>query len=89
MTLQTIAEHYGLDNQLLQAMEECGELIQAISKYKRYKDKLRLIEEIADVQIMINQLVYLLGCEDRVNEMMIIKLKRQTERIKEELSNVK
>ena len=64
-----IAE-YGEDEQMRIAQEECAELIQAISKYHRAqmsgdsrhrkKDLERaeksLIEEIADVSIMIDQL---------------------------------
>lgn len=52
-----IIEHYGVRNQLGIAMEECAELIQAISKMNRtngdaeeyMKSKLHLEEEIADV----------------------------------------
>jgi len=64
-----IAE-YGEDEQMRMAQEECGELIQAINKYhramesndSRHKKKeleraeKSLIEEIADVSIMIDQL---------------------------------
>lgn len=50
---------YG-ENQLDIAQEELSELIQAISKVKRYPNsknaQLNLIEEIADVSIMIEQL---------------------------------
>lgn len=49
---------WGVENQLFQAMEELGELIQAISHYHR-KDNLgnrdKLIEEITDTEIMLSQ----------------------------------
>ena len=47
-------EHYGKDIQTTVCMEECAELIQAISKMKRNKGDLsHLTEEIADVLICI------------------------------------
>ena len=70
--LQRIADHYGEDAQSLQLAEECAELIQAIIKFRRakglgqttvvdYKAALaNLIEEIADVELMIEQVKYLL-----------------------------
>jgi NTP pyrophosphatase (non-canonical NTP hydrolase) len=47
---------YGTDSQLNQAQEELAELIQAISKFKRYGDLMPLIEELVDVEIMMSQL---------------------------------
>ena len=57
---------YGEDEQMRIAQEECAELIQAISKYHRAQSnpdgryleraKDNLIEEIADVSIMVDQL---------------------------------
>ena len=50
-------EHYGKDVQSTVCMEECAELIQAISKEKRGKsDKSHLAEEMADVIICIEML---------------------------------
>lgn len=46
---------YGRDIQMIIAMEECGELIQALSKYLRGKNH-NVEEEIADMEIMIQQL---------------------------------
>ena len=50
----------GEEPQCRQAMEECAELIQAINKCIRYPDRKdchnNLIEEIADVEIMLYQL---------------------------------
>ena len=50
-------EYYGKDVQSTVCMEECAELIQAISKEKRGKsDKYHLEEEMADVIICIEML---------------------------------
>lgn len=53
-----IINHYGLDNQLDQLIEECAELILAIRKYKRYKyaSENSLIAELGDVDNLIQQI---------------------------------
>lgn len=82
--LDKAVEKYG-ERQLDQAQEELAELIVAISKYKRavakglYKDKAitDVIEEIADVTIMINQVMMLLNISNtEVNNIEITKLNR-------------
>lgn len=64
---EDIINHFGVNRQSRQAMEECGELIQAINKMLRYPDdeikRLELIEEIADVLIMITQLKIMFSIE--------------------------
>ena len=50
-------KYYGKELQSIVCMEECSELIQAISKELRGKsDKNHLAEEMADVMICINML---------------------------------
>lgn len=69
-------DHFGLLNQVLKSMEECGELVRALS---RYTQKIgsdvgeNVVEEIADVQIMINQLTLFFGPE-RVDQKLKDKL---------------
>lgn len=64
---EDIINHFGVNRQSRQAMEECGELIQAINKMLRYPDdevkRIELIEEIADVLIMITQLKIMFSIE--------------------------
>lgn len=89
-----IAKHYGLEVQMRQTIEEMAELTKAISKYFRlsYREPQyvitgvedNLIEEIADVHLMINQLVYLLGVEDEVVDIMNAKMDRTLDRIRGE-----
>ena len=55
---------YPKDNQLHIAQEELAELIQAISKYIRYGDMEPLLEEYADVVIMMEQLRQMFHIED-------------------------
>lgn len=79
-----IADHYGYEVQKNILVEECAELIQAISKYERYPgvaSQLNLFAEIADVQIMIWQIKHLLNCNEEVSNFIESKIKRQMERI--------
>ena len=77
--IQKIADYYGLDNQLNKTIEECAELIQALVKLESRENT---IEEIADVQIMLKQMLYLLDCEEEVEKVMEYKINRQLERMK-------
>ena len=79
-----IADHYGLRRQLWQTVEEMAELTQVICKTRRYDmDAVRdhLVEEVADVSVMIDQIVYLLG-DNMIAKIREEKINRQLERIK-------
>lgn len=93
--IMKIANHYGMESQIDIMQEECAELVQAVSKYKRGKDDdfSHLLEEMADVTIMIEQVLYLL--DNKMNEaessaydayfsFFDNKLDRQIKRIEEE-----
>ena len=76
-------QHYGKNNQSTVCMEECAELIQAISKAKRGKiDRDNMIEEIADVLICIEMLkqMYMIS-DDKINKWIEKKQAREAERI--------
>ena len=88
--LKQIADHYGLDEQLNMLQEECAELIQAVNKYKRTRTT-AIVEEMADVYIMLYQITYLLNkevasvdVEDYIAMWMEKKIRRQLERIQNE-----
>ena len=82
-------EHYGKDVQSTVCMEECAELIQAISKEKRGKsDKDHLAEEIADVIICIEMLKQIYNInEDEIYSWVITKQERTIKRIKKDLQS--
>lgn len=92
--IKIIADHYGYDAQSRQCIEEMAELTQAINKWWRVcgngqrteesiaECRYNLVEEIADVQIMLYQLGYLLDSRLEVSEIITKKLDRQLERIK-------
>ena len=68
-------EKRGVMSQLLQAQEEAGELIVAIShlRRKRKSSKEEVVGEIADLKIMIEQLCVVFG-HDVVDNMVNYKL---------------
>ena len=75
---------FGGNNQLIIAMEEMGELIQAISKVLRgLETNGNFEEEIADVGIILTQLK-ILGNMKEIEKWRNYKLNRLSERIKEE-----
>ena len=85
--------HYILDNypkegQMAKACEELSELIQVISKKlsnsiddKEFRK--RLIDEMADVIIMLNQLLYMFDIDEKddLNVRLGHKMQRQIDRI--------
>ena len=89
--LSKAIEHYGIENQLLVAMEEANKFSQAISKYLRSKCKdddvevrQHIIEEMADVLIMAEQVKMILAIQDYEIELYKdYKLNRLNNRIKE------
>ena len=81
-----ILDYWGLDKQINQVSEECAELIIALNKYRRAPDNkkpdLRTVaEEIADVQIMLEQMKEAFKCKELVAYLMDEKLDRTLKRI--------
>lgn len=77
---------YGTENQSTVCMEECAELIQAISKAKRGKiGHDNMIEEIADVLICIEMLkqMYMIS-DEKINKWIEKKQAREAERMEKE-----
>ena len=91
LQLYVIANAYGLEPQLNFLQDECSELIQEISKYRRDGITLDsvpsgLIEEIADVEIMLGQMRILLGehVDREIDNRKDEKIRRQIHRIQSE-----
>lgn len=80
--LETILEHYGFDAQQEKLVEECAELIEAALG----EDYNNFIEELADVSIMISQMVMSLdkNQQEQYDAMIDLKLSRTIQRIKSE-----
>ena len=81
-----IADYYGWDSQLRQLAEECCELSVESLHYIRERGATeRLSEEIVDVLIMIQQIIYLLGDDvERFVKYAEFKIDRQLRRIEKE-----
>jgi NTP pyrophosphatase (non-canonical NTP hydrolase) len=75
--LKKIFDHYGKNNQLMKLVEECGELITAIAR----KDEANIIEEMADVSVLISQ--FIINNPEIVN-VAKVKIDRTIERIENE-----
>ena len=94
--IQYIADHYGYEPQSRQLIEEMAELTVALNKAWRktfdtvdklpnMDDEERIEEEIADVEIMLSQIKYLLGVGDvELSQIIERKVDRQIERINKE-----
>ena len=81
--LNTIVEHYGKYHQIKKAKEECEELLKEIEDALVGEEVIeRIVDEIADVEVMINQLKIIFDCFGEVEERIEYKIKRQLERMK-------
>ncbi len=95
--VKKIADFYGLNAQMYQLIEEMAELTQAINKYNRWHGVGQLVkqphltiinnvcEEIADVEIMLEEIKYLMGIsENNLNLIKDAKLQRTIDRMENE-----
>ena len=83
--LQDAVDTFGLDNQQKVLQEECGELIVAASHYQRvrYGAFDNFVEELADVSIMVKQMLYALRCDKMFEHICEAKIARLKNRIEE------
>ncbi len=77
---------FGKDVQEMMFIEECGELFQALSKKRRGFES-NIAEEIADVEIMLEQLKHIHKCHGEVEHWKDKKLMRLCGRIEERRGN--
>ena len=81
--VKRIADHYGWNNQLRQLAEECCELSVESLHYTRERGATeRISEEMVDVLIMIQQIIYLLRNDvEKLEKYADYKMDRQLGRI--------
>ena len=73
---QKTIKKWGKEAQYDQMMEECAELTVALQHFRRGKiDQNAVIDEIADVTLMLGQLTWMFGAE-RVEESVQKKIKK-------------
>ncbi len=75
-------EKWGTHAQILMAMEEMGELIQALSRYVNGRNH-NAMEELADALLMLEQLAYIMG-RGKIQEIQAEKIARIWERLEYE-----
>ena len=81
-------KHYGRLNQLIKTMEELGELIQALARWAEGEAVVgNIAEEIADVEIMLEQVKIILG--DRYEEYLNLKKAEKLGKLAERLAGAK
>jgi len=92
--LEQMIQKYGESKQLDIAIEECSEMIKAISKYKRETDKenistrvSQIAEEEADVRIMLEQIdIMMLKHDPEYTGKVECEMRRKEQRIKRMLN---
>jgi predicted house-cleaning noncanonical NTP pyrophosphatase (MazG superfamily) len=87
--IEEIINHYGRTAQIYKCIEELQELEKALDEYcinQNFSDN--VIDELADVTIMVQQLVTSFG-QEAVEERIKFKLDRQMRRINEDLQHLR
>ena len=98
-----IADYFGEAVQMQQLVEEMAELTKAICKYARLNGQgqplaesltketaeANLVEELADVALVLEQVIYLHGCKEKVENVIAEKIVKVNERIKKSKSGNK
>lgn len=80
--LQQAINTYGDQAQEMMLLEEMSELQKEICKFWRGRDnRNQIAEEIADVEIMLEQMKMIFQCDDAVKLYRIQKLKRLERRL--------
>ena len=80
---QLVLDKWGSDAQLTVVIEELSELIKEVCKMKRGMNHIEhLAEEVADVEIMCEQLRYIFDIDEPVDEWKQLKLARLADRLK-------
>ena len=86
--LRNAIKTFGTESQMMMAIEEMAELTKALCKWSRAKTEADLetvmeniVEELADVGIMMEQLTMMFEADDAVTEIAATKLKRLEDRV--------
>jgi hypothetical protein len=83
--IKKIADHYGFELQSKMLVEEMAELTKEVSKHWRGEENhIFIAEEIADVEIMLEQIKHLLGIKREVDQWKNRKILRQMKRMEGE-----
>lgn len=81
VVIKLAVEKFGPESQMDMSIEECSELINALCKLRRGRvGPIDVVTEIADVQIMCEQLAYMFGEKSVADER-----KRKIERLRKRI----
>ena len=80
--LEDAIAHYGTRHQVIVAIEELSELQKELCKFLRDNKTDNIAEEIADVEIMLEQMVMLFSSRETVDRWKQNKLERLDKRMK-------
>ena len=84
-TIQEAIRLYGKEHQVYVAIEEMAELTKELIKEKRhYYNREQIIEELADVEIMMQQLCLIFKCSNEVVSMRRKKIEMLKQMIENE-----
>ena len=80
--LKNALQHYGANSQRIVAIEEMSELTKELCKVSRGEENAaHIAEEIADVRIMLDQMIILFDCRKQVEMIESGKLERLRKRL--------
>ena len=88
--LEYIADNYGITSQLIKLVEEMSEVTKEITKLLNASDDKEILdiyrntlpEELADLSLVYDQVAYLVGCEEQIEEWRQYKAMREVRRIR-------
>lgn len=85
--LQEAIDRYGTEAQLMMVLEEMSELQKEICKWFRGKrDRDAVADEVADVEIMLEQVRMIFQIEDIVDDQIEKKVNRLRDRLMEDFT---
>lgn len=81
--LKSAVNSFGLETQMNQLTEECGELIAAVNHFRRGRacSRAELVEEMADVYIIIEQIIFGIDYSAGFNDSISRKIVRLDSRL--------
>lgn len=80
--LEDAIAHYGTRHQVIVAIEELSELQKELCKFLRDNKTDNIAEEIADVEIILEQMIMIFSSRETINRWKQNKLERLNNRIK-------
>ena len=77
-----LLEKYGFDHLVLKYVEEQSEFVTALLHAPKTNDWSKVYDELADLQIMIDRIIYSLDCYNQVSEYKVKNLMELKNRVK-------